>query len=337
MVMLDGSASTDPDGDAVTYAWTQTLGTMVTISGAATMRASFTAPEVGGALTFHLTVSDPDGLTDSDTVTVTMEAGNTPPVVSASCEPCTARPGGEVRLTATATDPDGDALTYAWSASAGRFSGPADRAVTRWRAPSGTGPVTIRVQASDGLGGTASATVTVEVTNGRPAFASSGFAFELREEIDGRRRPIALGVVAAEDPDGDELTYGLASGERSRFVVGARDGAVSYVGPGEDFESEPNRYELLVRAGDPYGAAAEVPVTVTIVNVNEPLVANDAEAVTDEDQAVTVDVLANDTDPDGDDPQLESVSSAMHGATAVSGDAVVYTPASNYHGADRFT
>ena len=66
-----------------------------------------------------------------------------------------------------------------------------------------------------------------------------------------RRRPVALGAVEAEDPDGDAVTYELASGSGQRFAVGSSNGAVSYVGRGEDYESEPNRYELTVRARDP--------------------------------------------------------------------------------------
>ena len=174
-------------------------------------------------------------------------------------------------------------------------------------------------------------------TNGRPAFASSRYAFELPENADGSRRPVDLGAVTAEDPDGDELTYELASGDRSRFSVRSRDGTVRYVGTGEDFEGERKRYEMRVRARDPHGAAAETRVAVKITNVNEPPEAEDDEAATDEDHAVTVDVLANDTDPDGDRLLVESVSAAAHGTATVAAGGVLYTPEPNYHGADRFT
>ena len=265
------------------------------------------------------------------------EPSNGRPSVSASCAPCTVAPGGEVQLTATASDPDGDPLTYAWSASEGAFDGTTDAATARWTAPAATGRVGIRVRVSDGRGASATSTVTVEVANEPPAFESSAYAFELRENVEGTRRPVDLGQVTARDPDGDELTYELASGDRSRFEVGARDGAVRYIGPGEDFESEATRYELAVRARDPYGARAEVGVAVTVTDVNEPPEAKDDEATTDEDQAVTVDVLANDTDPDGDRLRVESSSPPAHGTTSVTKSAVRYTPDLNYHGVDRFT
>ena len=178
---------------------------------------------------------------------------NLRPRVTVSCDPCTVAPGGEVQLTARASDPDGDDLTYEWSTPEGVLGEETDAARARWTAPEATGRIRFRVRVFDGRGASASATVIVEVANEPPAFESSEYAFELGENIDGSRRPVALGEVAATDLDGDELTYELASGDRSRFEVGARDGALRYIGPGEDFESEAKRYELTVRVRDPYG------------------------------------------------------------------------------------
>ncbi len=174
--------------------------------------------------------------------------------------------------------------------------------------------------------------------NEAPAFEPSEYAFELRENVDGSAQPVGLGTVSAADPDGDELSYELASGDASRFAVGEADGAVSYTGPGEDYETEPNVHELTVRASDPAGASAEALVTVTVVNENElPGTADDA-ASTDEDVAVTVDVLANDTDVDGDSLRVASVSAPENGTTEVTAaGGVLYTPAANWHGTDRFT
>ena len=72
VVTLDGSASADPDGDALTFSWTQTAGVVVTLEGADTAQASFAAPSQPGALSFRLTVADPGGFTAEDTVTVTV-------------------------------------------------------------------------------------------------------------------------------------------------------------------------------------------------------------------------------------------------------------------------
>lgn len=70
---LDGSNSYDPDGDSLSYSWTQTGGPAVTLHDAQTPNPRFTAPSVDAntTLTFELTVSDGKA-TDSDTVTVSV-------------------------------------------------------------------------------------------------------------------------------------------------------------------------------------------------------------------------------------------------------------------------
>ena len=98
---------------------------------------------------------------------------NRPPTVVARCEPCTVEVGRTSTVTADATDPDGDSLTYKWSCPAGKLTNPADRQTT-WTAPNQEGPVQCTVTVADGKGGTASANVTIQVV--RPAVKE--FIFE---------------------------------------------------------------------------------------------------------------------------------------------------------------
>ena len=107
--------------------------------------------------------------------------------------------------------------------------------------------------------------------NGLPAFGQPSYAFELPEHRDGSAQPVELGHVTAEDPDGGALTYVLSAGDRERFAVRSRDGALTYIGPGESLEMEPNRYDLTVVARDALGAEALARVVVT-VTANEHLV-----------------------------------------------------------------
>ena len=69
-VTLDGSGSTDPEGETLSYAWMQRSGDDVALFEAASARARFTAPPAPGALVFRLTVADPGGLRATDEVTV---------------------------------------------------------------------------------------------------------------------------------------------------------------------------------------------------------------------------------------------------------------------------
>lgn len=57
-VTLDGSQSSDSDGDAITFSWEQKLGTSVTLSSTSDAMVTFTAPANGTTLRFDLTVSD---------------------------------------------------------------------------------------------------------------------------------------------------------------------------------------------------------------------------------------------------------------------------------------
>src|SRR5919197_129535 len=78
LVTLDGSASHDPDGDPITFAWTQLSGPQVQLSNPNEAKTSFTAPsnlpsgneQAGSEVVFKLTVADSAGLSDSDTVSI---------------------------------------------------------------------------------------------------------------------------------------------------------------------------------------------------------------------------------------------------------------------------
>ncbi len=69
---------------------------------------------------------------------------------------------------------------------------------------------------------------------------------------------------------------------------------------------------------------------------NTPPVANDDSATTDEDVAITIDVLSNDHDVDGDSLQITAVTQGDNGSVSVRGASVIYTPNAAFSGEDRF-
>ncbi len=88
---------------------------------------------------------------------------NRPPTVKARCEPCTLPVGQQSTVTADANDPDGDTLTYRWSAPSGTFGNASERQTT-FTCPAQPGAVPVTVTVNDGKGGTASDTVTIQCT-----------------------------------------------------------------------------------------------------------------------------------------------------------------------------
>jgi hypothetical protein len=87
-VALNGSGSSDLENDPITFAWTQTSGPTVTLTGATTPTPSFTAPLKTGAaqaMTFELVVND--GATNSipQSVTITVP-GNIAPTAAAGAD-----------------------------------------------------------------------------------------------------------------------------------------------------------------------------------------------------------------------------------------------------------
>jgi outer membrane protein OmpA-like peptidoglycan-associated protein len=104
---------------------------------------------------------------------------NRPPSVRLRCEPCSVETGKTATISAEATDPDGDTLTYRWSAASGTLSSTAG-AQTVWTATLDEGPVPITVEVTDGKGATASDAITIQIrAAARPiAFEDVHFDFD---------------------------------------------------------------------------------------------------------------------------------------------------------------
>ena len=259
------------------------------------------------------------------------------------------KPGADVTVSLTVGDPsivaaNVEELTF------GPSNWDTPQTVTLTGAGTTGGDTSISHSASGG--GYDDATIaSVAVTVDRPPASGSGsgsppnrapvfdriFPYELPENEDGRRRPFSLGALPVSDPDGDEVTCVLVAGELTLFTIEPESGALQYVGPGEDYETPPREYALTVRASDPRGMEVDAALLVMVTDVNELPTAGDDRAATAEDEPVVIDVLANDTDPDGDRLRVESVSTPDHGTTRLAADGgVSYTPEANYHGADRF-
>ena len=135
-VTLKGGGS-DPDDDDLSFAWDQVSGPQVHLRNADQASASFEAPDVDrdSELVFRLEVSDGHGGSDTDDVVI-LVSKNHPPEVRLD-EEQSVYSGDEVELKATATDPDGDELSFHWEQTGGPHVDLADPNAlsTSFRAP----------------------------------------------------------------------------------------------------------------------------------------------------------------------------------------------------------
>ncbi|MDH3490950.1 MAG: PKD domain-containing protein, partial [Gammaproteobacteria bacterium] len=169
-VTLDGTASSDPDGDSLSYSWTQTGGGSVTLANTTSAQTSFDGPDVGigssTTLTFQLRVGDGNDAFNTASVDVIVNGvTNSDPVVNAGSDQSTSE-GAIVNLSGTVTDSDlGDTLTYTWTQTLGTAVtiSNGDQPAASFEAPAvGAGGETLAFELAVN-DGTATVTDTIEV------------------------------------------------------------------------------------------------------------------------------------------------------------------------------
>ncbi|MCP4538167.1 MAG: tandem-95 repeat protein [Chloroflexi bacterium] len=140
------------------------------------------------------------------------------------------------------------------------------------------------------------------------------------------------------DPDSaDTLTVTTppVSGPDHGSLILNGSGTFSYTHDGSETTGDSFTYQVC-DDGEPQLCDTSV-VSITVVPVNDPPDADDDSGETDEDTAVGISVLINDSDAEGDPFNMETVGRPSHGNANTNGTVVTYTPALNFNGSDAFT
>jgi len=139
------------------------------------------------------------------------------------------------------------------------------------------------------------------------------------------------------DPDLDPLTAVLVSGPANASSFGLNaSGTFSYTHDGSESTSDSFTYNACDDELPPKCSGATVSFSINPVN-DDPTPQPDSVTVAEDSGATTINVLANDSDPDGDALNLDSASANNGTASALPNDRVSYTPDANYFGPDTIT
>lgn len=202
VVTLNGTQSSDPDQDLMTFSWTQLSGPAVELVNADTLTPSFVAPASKEPLKFALVVSD--GQDDSEEASVTVTISNRTPIANAG-HTIIAKRGDKVSLSGIASvDPDNDKLSYRWSQVYGtkvELHG-ANTANPSFTMPFSSGYMVFALSVNDGTDNSIADTVAVKSTNSAPVAKIA----QITSNTDAGSRVILDGTPSF-DPDGDHLAF----------------------------------------------------------------------------------------------------------------------------------
>ena len=316
----------DGDGDTLTIvSVTDPLNGAATTDGLVVIYTP--AQDYTGADSFEYVVEDGNGGTASATVSI--DVVNSPPV--AGDDAATVLRGQSVTIAALSNDSDVDGGELTLESVTGGVLGSAiiSGQSVIYAADSGQiGVDTLTYVVRDADGDTATGTISVTVENNLPVAVADSASVPRAGTVD-------INVLANDsDPDGEDLTVLSVSMPSSGSVFIKNKAIVTY----EAADGFRGVVTFNYEVSDADGGTASAVVSVTVAN-GVPIAVNDT-AQTAKDTPVSIDVLANDSDPDNDPLTVIAVSPRETGFGVVeiqSDNTVLYTPNPGWWGGDSFS
>ncbi len=348
-------AATDVD-DSDTQTYSVTGGADQTAFGidSSTGELFFiTAPdhEIRDIYEVEVTATDDDGLTDVQTLTVSVNDVNEVPVITSNEGGATGAVSVDenqmVVTTVTVTDvDDSDTQTYS-------LTGGADQTAFSINSSTGelsfvTAPdyeiedtyeIEITVTDSGGLTGVQTLTVSVNDVNEAPVITSDGGGSSAMVSVD--ENQTAVTTVTSSDPDiGATHTYSVSGGvDQAAFTIDVAGGVLTFTST-QDHETK-DRYVVDITVTDDGGQTDVQTLTVKVLDVDESPIAESDTLAVDHEQALKIDPLAsllyNDVDPEGGTLTLVNFSQPQHGTLILEDSGLLeYKPDQDFAGRDGF-
>ncbi|HHK8422558.1 TPA: tandem-95 repeat protein, partial [Vibrio parahaemolyticus] len=337
-VAKDDTAITDEDTPVTIDVLpndTDVDGDKLSIQSASVIEAQGKVEIVDGKLVFtpaenfngdaEITYTVTDGsLTDQATVKVTVNAVNDTPVVESNIADQTLAEDFtpySIDLNTAFSDVDGE-LTFSVSGNSNIQVAIVNGIATITPTADWNGSETLTFTATDPSGESVSQPVNFTVTPVADIEADKTTVVE--------DTPTIIKVLGNDTFEGKDKVVSLdaENGPKNGTVIVNSDGTVTYT-PNDNYVGE-DTFTYVVTSG---GVSESTTVEVNVTPVNDAPVAKDDIATTQEDTAVTIDVLPNDTDVDGDKLSIQSASvPEAQGKVEIVDGKLVFTPAENFNG-----
>ncbi|HIF5632383.1 TPA: tandem-95 repeat protein, partial [Vibrio parahaemolyticus] len=299
------------------------------------------AENFNGEATITYIVTDGD-LTDEAKVTVTVTPVNDSPVAVDDTTSIQEDTAVTIDVLTNDTDVDGDKLSIE-SASVPKEQGTVevvDGKLVFTPAENFNGDAEITYTVTDGeLTDEAKVTVTVNPVNDAPTIKVDAVE-SITEDAVNTDTVVATLTVRDTDTPEDQLTVSLENNSNGYFVLVGNEVKLTQAGVDAVNNDELNLKDLTISASvsDGVNPTANDSDSLIVNRVNDAPVAKDDIATTQEDTAVTIDVLPNDSDVDGDKLSIQSASvPEAQGKVEIVDGKLVFTPAENFHGDAEIT